>query len=230
MKRTLLAVLSLALALCLALPFAQAEETAAAGGLSAALNQAMQDEQDIGRFYEAVLKAFPGARPFEVLIRSETAHVRLLERVARDNGVLLQVTPRETAVPATLEEALALAAQLEQDDIALYSGLLEDKTFPQGAVQAFQRLKQASERHLNALQRVSASGDPQGGLPGNGRMNGGMFSDDESFPGSAFRQPRGGRGFRRDGSFMQRMMPGRQMRDRMLDLAPDCPCENCPRR
>ncbi len=37
MKRTLLAVLSLALALCLALPFAQAEETAAAGGLSAAL-------------------------------------------------------------------------------------------------------------------------------------------------------------------------------------------------
>ena len=110
-------------------------------------------------------------------------------------------------MPATLEEALALAAQFEQDDIALYSGLLEDKTLPQGAVQAFRQLKQASERHLNALQKVGASGNPQGGIPGNGRMNGGMFSDDESFPGSAFRQPRGGRGFRRDGSFMQRMMP-----------------------
>ncbi len=248
MKRTFLAVLTLAL--CLALPFALAEETPAVSGLAAALNQAMQDEQDIKGFYEAALKAFPDARPFGTLLRSETGHIRLLERVAKDNGVLLQVTPGKPTVPATLEETLALAAQLEQADIDLYEGLLQDKTLPQGVIQAFQLLKNASERHLNALERAVQNNGPQGRYQGNGRLNdwmndrqndrpngmlngrpnGRMNGRDDGIDGDDFRQPRGGRSFRRNVSPPNPQMPGRHMWDRMREAPPRCPCQNCPRR
>lgn len=231
MKRTFLAILALAVVLTLSLPCALAEETPAESGLSAALDQAMQDEQDIRGFYEDALAAYPDARPFAALLRSEAVHISLLERVAKDNGLTLQVTPRDIAVPATLEETLALAAQLEQDDIKLYEQLLTDATLPQDSVKAFQRLRNASERHLNALQRVSGSDSLNRGMQGNGRMrDNGIRGKDDSESGANTPQPRFGQGFRRNGDPQQPFRFYRHMRDRMRETAPRCPCENCPRR
>ncbi len=231
MKRTLLAILVLAVMLTLSLPFAKAEETPAESGLTAALNQAMQDEQDIRGFYEDVLNTYPNARPFVSLLRSEMAHIKLLERVAKNNGIALSVTPKDIAVPATMEETLALAAQLEQDDIGLYEQLLTDTTLPQGSVQAFQLLKKASERHLSALQRVSGSEGLGRGNPGNAWMNGNAADGKEGSTDSKnAQQPRFGRGFRRDSNPRQFFRFNRHMRNRMQEAAPRCPCENCPRR
>jgi hypothetical protein len=159
------------------------------------------------------------------------AHIKLLERVAKDNGITLSVTPKDIAVPATMEETLALAAQLEQDDIGLYEQLLTDTTLPQGSVQAFQRLKKASERHLNALQRVSGSEGLGRGNQGNARINSNAEDGKEgSTDGENAQQPRFGRDFRRDSNHQHFFRFNRHMRNRLQETAPRCPCENCPRR
>ena len=165
MKRVLSATLVMALLFSLGLATASAEEPAQ-GSLAAALTKAMQDERDIKGYYEDALEAFPNGRLFAMLIHSEGMHISALENAAKANSVTLDVTAKEIPVPATLEEALAKAAELEQADIDLYAELLTDGTLPANVTLVFQRLKAASGQHLNLLQRAVEGQETFRGMQG----------------------------------------------------------------
>lgn len=173
MKRTLTALLALVLALGLsaaAMAEAAPAETPALD-VAALLTQALQDEGNVRAYYEAAAKAYPQVPAFANLARAEAAHERLIKAAAGRYGVTADVTPAQTPVPATVEEALALAAKLEQDDIDLYAGLLKTPGLPQDLGLVFTRLQSASTRHLAAVQRAGGrSGQPfgQGGRWNNG--------------------------------------------------------------
>ncbi|GEM_PF-2358157 len=177
MKRTLTALLALVLALGLsaaALAEAAPAETPAPD-VATLLTQALQDEGDVRAYYEAAAKAYPQVPAFANLARAEAAHERLLKAAAGKYGVTVDVTPAQTAVPATVEEALALAAKLEQDDIDLYAALLKTPGLPQDLALVFTRLQTASARHLAAVQRA-------GGRPGQPYGMGGRWNNDDAAP------------------------------------------------
>jgi len=177
MKRTLTALLALVLAL--GLSAAALAETAPAEtpalDVATLLTQALQDEGDVRAYYEAAAKAYPQVPAFANLARAEAAHERLLKAAAGKYGVTVDVTPAQTDVPATVEEALALAAKLEQDDIDLYAALLKTPGLPQDLALVFTRLQTASARHLAAVQRA-------GGRPGQPYGMGGRWNNGDTTP------------------------------------------------
>ena len=125
---------------------------------------ALDDEYHARAFYRAVMRRFGEVRPFSNIEQSESRHIAALARILAAYGRPVPADPHngsaaiESAVPATLAQACAAAAQAEVDNDRLY----EERLLPQardyaGITTVFTRLIEASrDRHLPAFRRGAA--------------------------------------------------------------------------
>jgi rubrerythrin len=137
----------------------------------AAVLEALDDEQHAFALYSAILERFPHAMPFAHIVEAEGRHIRLLTSILEAHGI--EVPPNRhlgapetrAAVPASLDEARAIAVEAEIDNVALFvDRLLPMAEGDADVVDAFTRLMEASrDRHLPAFRRWVAPAPIAGG-------------------------------------------------------------------
>ncbi len=116
---------------------------------------ALEDEYAAYYEYSAIVNAYGESRPFINLLAAEENHINALEQLFTAYGIVIPEMSQELpAAPASLEEAYSLGITAETESIALYENLLSQN--PQDDIaQVFEYLKDASVRHLEALNRSS---------------------------------------------------------------------------
>lgn len=166
MKRLFATLLALSLMLGALGALAQTSQTQTTKEM---IDFALKDELNVGAFYQAVLAAYPGARPFINLTRAEQQHYALLLPLAETYAVTPPERAEPAAAPASLEEAVRLAILSERENIAAYQRFLDQGDLPEDVQAVFERLLRASGNHLAALERQAQR--PGGGprvMPGRG--------------------------------------------------------------
>jgi len=112
---------------------------------------AIQDEWAARAEYQAILKKWPGAKPFNNIVSAEESHIRWLIPLFSAHKVLLPIEPRASVVvPTDWAEALAMGAQAEVLNIAMYERFLT-QDLPADVKAVFLELKRGSENHLRAF-------------------------------------------------------------------------------
>lgn len=121
-----------------------------------ALKATLEDERRAEAFYQAVLTAHPGERPFVNVIEAEGRHQEALVRQFERLGLEVPVNPwiKEPMVfKGSLAAALEQAVQAEVANVALYERWMKVVKDPELRA-IFERLRWASqERHLPAFRR-----------------------------------------------------------------------------
>lgn len=123
-----------------------------------ALLSALADERRAEAMYQAVLRKFPGSRPFVNIIEAEKHHQGLLLPLFEKYEVATppnEFDPSKLEVASTLTEACNDGVKAEKENIALYDGFLE---FVREAdiKDVFVRLQAASrDNHLPAFARCA---------------------------------------------------------------------------
>lgn len=113
----------------------------------------INDEYKARAEYVALVDEFGNVNPFYQLINAETKHIDALTNlfdaygidVPADNGADYAV------IPSSLEEAYAVGAQAEIDNMALYEGYLT-QDLPVAVETVFENLMNASAHHLDAFE------------------------------------------------------------------------------
>ena len=158
----LLVLLSLS---ALATPLMAADKTGQAAALDVKtptlaqmLTWAIQDEWAARAEYQVVLSKWNNARPFANIIKAEESHIGWLTPLFAKNGLPFPVQPKAaTVVPADWTKALAVGAQAEVLNIAMYDKFLK-QTLPDDVRAVFEELKRGSENHLRAFQGGGGNG------------------------------------------------------------------------
>lgn len=133
------------------------------------LNYAIEDEYKARAEYELIIEKIGGGRPFTNIVRSEETHISMLKPLFEAHDIAL---PEDNAsehlvMPESIDAALEIGVQAEINNIAMYEQFLS-QDLPEDIESAFQRLKAASENHLEAFKRALEGG----GNAGTGRNNG----------------------------------------------------------
>lgn len=171
-KKTLVAVLVLAVAAALAL-------TALAEYGSGAVNEgqtytteemltyAIEDEYMALAGYRAIVAAYGEYTPFTNLIEAEEYHISLLADLFETYGYAVPIddAANQVALPDSLSAAFDVGAAAERNNIAMYETFLAQGA-PEDVAAVFSVLKDASNNHLAAFEQV-------GGRAGVGGQNGG---------------------------------------------------------
>lgn len=166
--------------------FAGSADTGASGALADSdytLNEmlvyAMEDEHLAQAEYDAILDEYGVQRPFSNIVNAEAYHISLLEPLFEEYDVALpdKDWAGMVTVPGTIEEAYAAGVEAEENNIAMYEGFL-DKDIPDDVKAVFERLADASERHLAAFERQADGTGCGGGVcDGTGYGNGYGMAD-----------------------------------------------------
>jgi hypothetical protein len=125
--------------------------------LSAALDEAIQDEYQAEQTYLRVLVTFGRVHPFVNVIEAERRHIRALLRLYERYGVRKpEPLWNQSNVPQfrTLSAACAHAVKGEIKNIAMYDRLLRQRGLPGDVRIVFSQLRRASRQaHLPAFER-----------------------------------------------------------------------------
>lgn len=126
------------------------------GATADALRAALADERRARALYEAVMERHGRVMPFANIVRAEERHEASVAALMERHSVPVPEAEKvEVAVPQTIRECAALAAQVERDNIAMYDRLLT--SVKEADVRAlFEALRSASlDRHLPAFERFA---------------------------------------------------------------------------
>ena len=122
----------------------------------AALREAVLDEYAAELYYQALTETFGSSRRFDKLIRAEQRHASALLSLFDRYGIE-PPTRNEAAIPdlpSTLREAIQLAIDEEEANVAMYDRLLESVTAADVEF-VFTNLRSASaEHHIPSLERA----------------------------------------------------------------------------
>jgi hypothetical protein len=151
------------------------------------LTLALEDEYAAQAVYNLILETYGDIRPFNRIVKAEQTHIDLLLPLFEAYGIAIpENTAADTAIlPESVEAAIALGVEAETANIAMYEAFLSDDTLPDDVRVVFERLLNASQKHLNAFQKDRALGICQGianQFKGQGKAN----------EGNGFFQNRGG--------------------------------------
>ena len=141
------------------------------------LNYAIEDEYKARAEYELIIEEMDGGRPFTNIIKAEETHIAMLTPLFEKYGIQLPAdnASEHTVLPDSIDSALETGVQAEIDNIAMYEQFLS-QDLPEDIEDAFIRLKNASQNHLEAFQR-SLSGSQNGARGRNSRGNRGSVED-----------------------------------------------------
>jgi rubrerythrin len=122
------------------------------------LTYAIQDEYLARAEYEAIMARYGTVRPFTNIIRAEEQHAAWLVDLFRAHGLAV---PADTAkekvvVPRDMKSALEAGVKAEIENIAMYDAFLGSaaaQPLPADVRAVFERLKRASENHLQAFRQ-----------------------------------------------------------------------------
>ncbi|WP_422485808.1 DUF2202 domain-containing protein [Gudongella sp. DL1XJH-153] len=174
--------------------FAQSSDIGAGGALSQdsftieeMLNFSIEDEYLALEEYKVIIEKFEVNRPFTNILKAEETHVSLLEPLfekyeleipSMDWGLLV-------VTPESLEEAYEIGVDAEIINISMYEKFL-DQDLPDDVRLTFERLKTASENHLDAFERQveRGSSSADNGARGNGRVDGNYGKSSNGFGGN----------------------------------------------
>lgn len=182
--------------------FASSADTGASGALADndyTLNEmlvyAMEDEHLAQAEYDAIMDEYGVQRPFSNIINAEAYHISLLEPLFEEYGVDL---PDEDwgsiiIVPDTIEEAYSAGIEAEEKNIAMYEEFL-DEDIPEDVKDVFEKLKDASERHLAAFERSADGTGCNGGACDRSAYGNGYGLTDETGSKSQRGKANGGTG------------------------------------
>lgn len=138
------------------------------------LTYAIEDEYLAQAEYNVIIDEFGVQRPFSNIVKAEATHISLLEPLFEEYGVSIPDKDWESmvTVPGSIEEAYAAGVDAEEKNIAMYEGFL-DKDLPDDVKDVFEKLMNASYRHLTAFERqVDGTGCGSGACDGTGYGNG----------------------------------------------------------
>ena len=177
--------------------FAESDDIGASGALSESsfaleemLDYAMEDEFLALEEYEAIIEKFEVNRPFSNIMRAEETHIKLLEPLFQEYNIQIPSENWETKVviPESLEEAYEIGVEAEVKNIEMYERFLE-QDLPDDVRLTFERLKTASEHHLEAFERQVDRGSSTVGTwdRGNWRANGNPEKPSSGFGGNSQR-------------------------------------------
>lgn len=124
---------------------------------TAALREALDDEQRAWAIYNQVLRDFGEVAPFVHIREAEARHQQALEALFHLHGLPVPENPWPGRVPryASLEEACLAGVQAEVDNAALYDRLLVSTSRPE-ILAVYRNLQEASQqRHLEAFRRCA---------------------------------------------------------------------------
>ncbi len=164
--------------------FAESNEIGATGALSESsfeidemLDYAMEDEYLALEEYVAIMENFDVSRPFANILKAEETHIKLLEPLFEEYGIQIpsEDWKSRVTIPESLEEAYAIGVEAEIKNIEMYEKFLA-QDLPEDMRLTFERLKTASEHHLEAFERqVERDSSALSSYPrGNGRENGNL--------------------------------------------------------
>jgi len=122
----------------------------------AALREALLDEYANKLYYEALVESFGSSRRFDNLIRAEQRHAGALLNLFERYGIEPPTQDEATvpAVPSTLQEAILLAIDGEEANVAMYDEVLESVAAADVAF-VFTKLRDTSaKRHIPSLERT----------------------------------------------------------------------------
>lgn len=148
---------------------------------------AMEDEYLAQGEYNVIMEAYGVQKPFSNIIKAEGTHISLLTPLFEGYGVEVPSQDWESLVPlpATLEEAYKTGVEAEENNIAMYEKFLKED-LPQNVRDVFEKLKDASEKHLSAFQNqldkaAKGSGLGKGNDVGNGKGSTGRNKNASNF-------------------------------------------------
>ena len=135
---------------------AQGAEGKTGLSLEQMLTYAIQDEYLARAEYEAIMARYGAIRPFSSLIRAEEQHIAWLEPLFPRYGLQppVDTSASHVVLPADLKQAFETGVQAEIDNIAMYEAFLGGaaaQPLPEDVRETFERLKAASENHLQAF-------------------------------------------------------------------------------
>ena len=122
----------------------------------AALREALLDEYASKLYYQALMEVFGSSRRFDNLIRAEQRHAGALLNLFDRYGIEPPAQDEATVptVPSTLQEAVQLAIDEEEANVAMYDRLLESAAGADVEF-VFSNLRNASaEHHIPSLERA----------------------------------------------------------------------------
>jgi hypothetical protein len=116
------------------------------------LTYAIQDEYLARAEYELIIGEHGGIRPFTNIMAAEERHIEWVTGLLDQYGYAL---PKDTAslyvsLPKDLKSSFETGVQAEIDNIAMYESFLR-QDLPADVRDLFERLKSASENHLQAF-------------------------------------------------------------------------------
>ena len=123
--------------------------------ISSMLVLALEDEYKAKATYEVIISEYGTITPFSNIVNAEQTHIDLLLPLFDTYQIELPdpVDKAELLLPDNISNALALGIQAEIDNIALYEAFLKTD-IPDDIRDAFEKLMDASENHLQAFTRA----------------------------------------------------------------------------
>jgi hypothetical protein len=115
---------------------------------------AIEDEYLAQAEYEVIMDTFGVQKPFSNIMKAEATHISLLEPLFEKYNAKMPVKDWKSlvTVPESMEAALTIGVDAEEKNIAMYEKFLKED-LPDDVKDVFERLKNASERHLSAFQK-----------------------------------------------------------------------------
>jgi hypothetical protein len=157
--------------------YAATSDTGSAGAsgdseytLDEMLVYAIEDEYLAQAEYDLIIDAYGTQKPFSNIIKAEATHISLLEPLFEEYNIEMPVKDWESlvSVPASIEAAYAIGVETEEKNIAMYKSFLKEN-LPEDVRDIFEKLMNASEKHLAAFQRqVDGVSGGNGSIKGNG--------------------------------------------------------------
>lgn len=161
--------------------YAETSDMGAAGAssdvqysLDEMLVYAIEDEYLTQAEYGLMMDIYGTQKPLSNIIKAEAVHISLLESLFEEYNIEIPVKDWESfvSVPASMEAAYAVGVDTEQKNIAMYESFLKEN-LPDDVRDVFEKLMNASVRHLAAFQRQVDGVPCSFGMGnGNGTMKG----------------------------------------------------------
>jgi len=155
--------------------YAANTDTGAAGALSDSeytleemLVYAIEDEYLAQAEYDAIMETYGVQKPFSNIIKAEATHITLLSPLFEEYSAVIPKKDWDSlvVVPESLKAAYETGVEAEEKNIAMYENFLKEN-LPDDVREVFEKLMNASKKHLAAFQR-----QVDGNVRGNGNKNG----------------------------------------------------------
>jgi len=132
------------------------------------LTYAIEDEYLAQAEYKAIMEAYGVQKPLSNIIKAEATHIALLTPLFKEYGAVIPEKDWDSlvTVPVSLVAAYEIGVKAEENNIAMYESFLQEN-LPGDVREVFERLMNASEKHLAAFQRQT-----DGSINGNSNVNG----------------------------------------------------------